>query len=227
MSQAILQFENVSILQEGQATLQNLDIRLSAGDFCYLVGRSGSGKSTFFKAIYGELPIAVGRAEVLGQSLNDVKRSELPYLRRKLGFVFQDFQLLSDRNVEQNLLFVLEATGQQDLALNKTKIQEVLEKVGMVHALHKRIHKLSGGEQQRICIARAIINQPGLLLADEPTGHLDPEDSQEIMALFKKLNQEGTSILMASHDYPSIQKVPGRYLRCEQNSIKEISSLGL
>jgi len=172
---SILSFENVHVSQDGLPTLQDISLELNAGDFVYLIGKSGSGKSTFFKSIFAELPIDSGKASVAGYSLNDIKSSEIPFLRRKLGFVFQDFQLLTDRNVEMNLSFVLEATGHLDKIENASRIESALSQVGMSSALHKRVHKLSGGEQQRICIARAILNKPVLLLADEPTGHLDPE----------------------------------------------------
>ncbi len=225
MAEAILSFDQVSILQEGVPTLQNVSFQLMPGDFAYLVGKSGSGKSTLFRAIFGELPIEIGMAFAAGYSLNNLKKKEIPFLRRKLGFVFQDFQLLTDRNVEKNLSFVLEATGHTNKEEIKHKIEEVLAKVGMSNAIQKKIHKLSGGEQQRICIARALLNNPTLLLADEPTGHLDPEVSKEILQLFKELNQQGTTILMASHDYTTIRQFPGRYFRCENNGITEISGV--
>jgi cell division transport system ATP-binding protein len=205
--------------------LQDVSLELNQGDFVYLIGKSGSGKSTFFKSIFAELPIDSGQASVAGYSLNDIKSNEIPFLRRKLGFVFQDFQLLTDRNVEMNLSFVLEATGHHDHAENAARIETVLGQVGMSSALHKRVHKLSGGEQQRICIARAILNKPVLLLADEPTGHLDPEVSLEIMSLFQQLNQQGTTILMASHDYNTMRKVPGQFLQCEGGKISPIDSI--
>ncbi len=225
MAEAILSFDQVSILQEGVPTLQNVSFQLLPGDFAYLVGKSGSGKSTLFRAIFAELPIEIGFATVAGYSLNAIKKNEIPFLRRKLGFVFQDFQLLTDRNVEKNLSFVLEATGHANKEEIKFKIQEVLAKVGMSNAIHKNIHKLSGGEQQRISIARALLNNPILLLADEPTGHLDPEVSKEILQLFKELNQQGTTVLMASHDYTTIRQFPGRYFRCENNGIVEIPGI--
>jgi cell division transport system ATP-binding protein len=157
--------------------------------------------------------------------LNQLKSADIPYLRRKLGFVFQDFQLLTDRDVEKNLAFVLEATGHTDQAEIKSRIEAVLAQVGMSNAIHKRVHRLSGGEQQRICIARAILNNPVLLLADEPTGHLDPEVSLEIMQLFKQLNQQGTAIIMASHDYNTMRQVLGTIYKCEGGSIFPVDSL--
>lgn len=222
---SILSFINVHVSQDGVPTLQDVSLELNHGDFVYLIGKSGSGKSTFFKSIFAELPIDSGQASVAGYSLNDIKSSEIPFLRRKLGFVFQDFQLLTDRNVEMNLSFVLEATGHHDKAENAARIETVLGQVGMSSALHKRVHKLSGGEQQRICIARAILNKPVLLLADEPTGHLDPEVSLEIMSLFQELNKKGTTILMASHDYNTMRKVPGQFLQCEGGKIFPIDSI--
>ena len=194
---SILSFEHVSISQEGIPTLTDINLSVEAGEFYYLIGRTGSGKSTFFKSIFAELPIDEGQANVVGYDLTTIKRKDIPYLRRKLGFVFQDFQLLTDRNVEKNLSFVLEATGHTDKAEIKSRIEDVLARVGMSNAIHKRVHKLSGGEQQRICIARAILNNPLLLLADEPTGHLDPEVSLEIMQLFKELTAQGTAIILS------------------------------
>jgi cell division transport system ATP-binding protein len=222
---SILSFQNVHVSQDGVPTLQNVSLELNSGDFVYLIGKSGSGKSTFFKSIFAELPIDSGQASVAGYSLNEIKSNEIPFLRRKLGFVFQDFQLLTDRNVEMNLSFVLEATGHHDSVENAARIERVLAQVGMSHAEHKRVHKLSGGEQQRICIARAILNNPVLLLADEPTGHLDPEVSLEIMSLFQQLNKQGTAILMASHDYNTMRKVPGQFLKCEGGKIYPIDSI--
>lgn len=222
---SILSFQNVHVSQDGVPTLQNVSLELNSGDFVYLIGKSGSGKSTFLKSIFAELPIDSGQASVAGYSLNEIKSNEIPFLRRKLGFVFQDFQLLTDRNVEMNLSFVLEATGHHDSVENAARIERVLAQVGMSHAVHKRVHKLSGGEQQRICIARAILNNPVLLLADEPTGHLDPEVSLEIMSLFQQLNKQGTAILMASHDYNTMRKVPGQFLKCEGGKIYPIDSI--
>ncbi|MFY9158962.1 cell division ATP-binding protein FtsE [Aquirufa ecclesiirivi] len=222
---AVLSFENVTILQDGIPTLQNINLEMNEGDFAYLIGKTGSGKSTLFRSIYAELPIELGLAQVAGYSLNDIKQSDVPFLRRKLGFVFQDFQLLTDRNVEKNLSFVLEATGHSNPDEIRYRIEQVLAQVGMSNAIQKRVHRLSGGEQQRICIARAILNNPVLLLADEPTGHLDPEVSLEIMQLFKQLNQQGTAILMASHDYNTMRQVPGKFLKCEGGNIFPVDSI--
>lgn len=222
---AVLSFENVTILQDGIPTLQNISLEMNEGDFAYLIGKTGSGKSTLFRSIYAELPIELGVAKVAGYSLNDIKRNDVPFLRRKLGFVFQDFQLLTDRNVEKNLSFVLEATGHTNPEEIRFRIEQVLAQVGMSNAIHKRVHRLSGGEQQRICIARAILNIPVLLLADEPTGHLDPEVSLEIMQLFKQLNQQGTAILMASHDYNTMRQIPGKFLKCEGGNIFPVDSI--
>lgn len=217
---SILSFEHVSISHEGIPTLTDINLSVEAGDFYYLIGRTGSGKSTFFKSIFAELAIDEGQAQVVGYDLTTIKRKDIPFLRRKLGFVFQDFQLLTDRNVEKNLSFVLEATGHTDEAEIKSRIEDVLARVGMSNAIHKRVHKLSGGEQQRICIARAILNKPQLLLADEPTGHLDPEVSLEIMHLFKELTAQGTAIIMASHDYNTMRQIPGKFLKCEGGKIE-------
>ncbi|CAM3888008.1 cell division ATP-binding protein FtsE [Aquirufa aurantiipilula] len=222
---AVLSFENVTILQDGIPTLQNINLEMNEGDFAYLIGKTGSGKSTLFRSIYAELPIELGVAKVAGYSLNDIKRNDVPFLRRKLGFVFQDFQLLTDRNVEKNLSFVLEATGHSNPDEIRFRIEQVLAQVGMSNAIQKRVHRLSGGEQQRICIARAILNNPVLLLADEPTGHLDPEVSLEIMQLFKQLNQQGTAILMASHDYNTMRQIPGKFLKCEGGNIFPVDNI--
>ncbi|MEY3631019.1 MAG: hypothetical protein RL408_573 [Bacteroidota bacterium] len=222
---SVLSFEQVSISQEGVNTLEDINLTINEGEFYYLIGKTGSGKSTFFRSIIAEIGLESGIASVAGYSLNTIKRSEVPFLRRKLGFVFQDFQLLTDRNVEKNLSFVLEATGHTNKDEIRFKIEEVLARVGMSSAINKRIHHLSGGEQQRICIARAILNNPMLLLADEPTGHLDPEVSLEIMQLFKELNQSGMAIIMASHDYNTMAKVPGKILKCEGGKIFPVSSL--
>ncbi|MHA8073498.1 cell division ATP-binding protein FtsE [Aquirufa sp. HETE-40SA] len=222
---SVLSFEQVSISQEGVNTLEDINLTINEGEFYYLIGKTGSGKSTFFRSIIAEIGLESGIASVAGYSLNTIKRSEVPFLRRKLGFVFQDFQLLTDRNVEKNLSFVLEATGHTNKDEIRFKIEEVLARVGMSSAINKRIHRLSGGEQQRICIARSILNNPMLLLADEPTGHLDPEVSLEIMQLFKELNQSGMAIIMASHDYNTMAKVPGKILKCEGGKIFPVSSL--
>ena len=222
---SVLSFEQVSISQEGVNTLEDINLTINEGDFYYLIGKTGSGKSTFFRSIIAEIGLESGIASVAGFSLNTIKRLEVPFLRRKLGFVFQDFQLLTDRNVEKNLSFVLEATGHTNKDEIRFKIEEVLARVGMSSAISKRIHRLSGGEQQRICIARAILNNPVLLLADEPTGHLDPEVSLEIMQLFKELNQGGMAIIMASHDYNTMAKVAGKILKCEGGKIFPVSSL--
>ena len=222
---SVLSFEQVTISQEGVNTLEDINLMINEGDFYYLIGKTGSGKSTFFRSIIAEIGIQSGNATVAGYSLNTITRSDVPFLRRKLGFVFQDFQLLTDRDVEKNLSFVLEATGHKNKEEIRFKIEEVLSRVGMSSSISKRIHRLSGGEQQRICIARAILNNPVLLLADEPTGHLDPEVSLEIMQLFKELNQSGMAIIMASHDYNTMAKVPGQILKCEGGKIFPVSSL--
>jgi cell division transport system ATP-binding protein len=225
MANSILSYENVTILQDGIPTLQNISIQVNEGDFFFLIGKTGSGKSTFFRSIYAELPIELGMATVAGYSLNNLKKNEVPYLRRKLGFVFQDFQLLTDRNVEKNLSFVLEATGHSNKDEIRFRIEQVLQRVGMSSSIEKRVHRLSGGEQQRICIARAILNNPVLLLADEPTGHLDPTVSLEVMNLFKQLNQQGMAILMASHDYNTMRQIPARFLNCENRNIVEVAGI--
>jgi len=225
MANPILSYENVTILQEGVPTLQNISVQVNKGDFYYLIGKTGSGKSTFFRSIFAEIPIDLGLATVAGYTLNNIKKNDIPFLRRKLGFVFQDFQLLTDRNVAKNLSFVLEATGHTNQDEIRFRTEQVLQQVGMSSAVEKRVHRLSGGEQQRICIARAILNNPILLLADEPTGHLDPHVSLEVMQLFQQLNERGMTILMASHDYNSMKQIPAKFLNCENGNITEVVGL--
>jgi cell division transport system ATP-binding protein len=224
-SEPVVVVENTYVYHKERVILSDVNFNINRGEFVFLIGRTGSGKSSLLKTLYADLWLQQGRAKVVGFPIEILKASERPFLRRKIGVVFQDFQLLTDRNVERNLAFVLEATGHTDKAEIKTRIEAVLEQVGMSNAIHKRVHKLSGGEQQRIAIARALLNNPLLILADEPTGHLDPEVSMEIMQLFKQLTQQGTSIIMASHDYHTIERVPGKILKCEGGHIVPISSL--
>ena len=210
---SVLSFEQVSISQEGVNTLEDINLTINEGDFYYLIGKTGSGKSTFFRSIIAEIGLESGTASVAGYSLNTIKRSEVPFLRRKLGFVFQDFQLLTDRNVHENLRFVLKATGWQDEQLINQKINDVLAKVGLQNKGFKMTYEMSGGEQQRVDIARALLNSPKLILADEPTGSLDPETSDEIMQLLLQIaNDDGTAIFMATHDFMVVNKFPSRTL---------------
>ncbi|HSI89987.1 MAG TPA: ATP-binding cassette domain-containing protein, partial [Adhaeribacter sp.] len=192
---------------------------IEKGEFVYLVGRTGSGKSSLLKTLYGDLTLAGGQMSVAGYNLAKLPRTKVPYLRRKVGIVFQDFQLLFDRTVTENLTFVLKATGWKDKKKLKNRISEVLMQVGLDSAASKMPHQLSGGEQQRIVIARALLNEPLILFADEPTGNLDPEVTRGIMNLFQEINRSGTAVLMATHNYELINEYPGRILKCEQGRV--------
>jgi len=214
--------ENANIYQQEQLVLSQVNVAINKGELVYLIGRVGSGKSSFIKTLNAEIPYFEGKVNVAGFSLDTIKRSEIPFLRRKLGVVFQDFKLLPDRSVYQNLLFVLKATGWTDQNAIDARIDEILDEVGMKAHKAKMPHQLSGGEQQRIVIARALLNNPEIILADEPTGNLDPNTSVEIMELFKKINAEGKTILMATHDKLVVDKFPSRTLICENNSISEL-----
>ena len=210
----ILDIANANIFQSNNLVLSNVQLKIDKGEFVYLIGKTGSGKSSLLKMIYGDVELLQGTAGVAGFQLNHIKSSQVPYLRRKLGIVFQDFQLLTDRSVNSNLLFVLQATGWKDKLKMKDRINEVLEKVGLSTKGFKMPHELSGGEQQRVVIARAIINDPTAIIADEPTGNLDPETSDDIMQLLRFLNKEyNTTILMATHNYNILEKFPMRILR--------------
>lgn len=215
--------ENATIYQQEQLVLKQVNVAIAKGELVYLIGRVGSGKSTFIKSLNAEIPLFDGKMSVAGFSVDEIKRKEIPYLRRKLGVVFQDFKLLTDRTVYQNLLFVLKATGWTDIAAMKKRIDEMLEEVGMGAVKQKMPHQLSGGEQQRIVIARALLNNPEILLADEPTGNLDHNTSVEIMELFKKIHSEGKTILMATHDKLVVDQFPSRTLVCENNTINDFA----
>lgn len=215
----ILRLEDASIFQRDHLVLSNVDIEMQPDEFVYLIGSTGSGKSSLLKTLYGDLPLRSGKGEVCGYDLRKPKDREIPYLRRKMGIVFQDFQLLTDRSVNDNLLFVLKATGWKDKKKIQQKIQEVLQKVGMGTKGYKMPYELSGGEQQRVSIARALLNDPALILADEPTGNLDPGTSEEIMILLKQISESGRAILMATHDYSLILKFPNKTLKCEDGKV--------
>jgi cell division transport system ATP-binding protein len=215
----IIEFEKVPIYQNENLVLANVSLTVTKGEFVYLIGRTGSGKSSFLKTLYGELPVNSGKAMVAGFDLRQLKPKEIPMLRRKLGIVFQDFQLLMDRTVSQNLLFVMHATGWHDKKEMQKRLNEVLAKVGLETKGNKMPYQLSGGEQQRVGIARAILNDPEVILADEPTGNLDPETSEGIISLLFDISKMGDAVLMATHNYTFFEKFPARTIRCEGGNI--------
>jgi len=219
---AIVEIGNASVSHADHVVLTNVNFTLSKGELVYLVGRTASGKSSLIKTLYGELPFDGEFGMVAGFDLKTLKNSKIPYLRRKIGIVFQDFQLLTDRSVHENLLFVLKATGWTNKAEIAERIHDVLEKVDLVHKEHKMPYNLSGGEQQRVVIARAMLNDPELILADEPTGNLDPESTEEIMKLLIKISQTGRAVLMATHNHNLLKKYPSKTLKCEAGKLIEI-----
>ena len=214
--------ENINVFQQNDIVLKDVSLSLKKGEFVYLIGRVGSGKSSLLKVIYGEISISDGEGNVCGFNLKKIKKSVIPKLRRKLGIVFQDFQLLSDRNVYQNLKFVLRATDWDKKEIDK-RIIEVLENVGMTDKIKRMPHELSGGEQQRIVIARALLNHPELILADEPTGNLDPETSEGILKLLSEISNTGCSVIMATHNYSVLKKFPFRTIKCEDGKLIELN----
>ena len=222
MSNQVLQLKNASIFQEENLVLSDISLVINKGDFMYLIGKTGSGKSSLMKTLYGDLPLLKGEGSIVGYDLNKLKEKEIPFLRRKLGIVFQDFKLLNDRNIHDNLLFVLKATGWKDKDKIESKITEVLEKVGMKTKGFKLPFQISGGEQQRVAIARSLLNDPELILADEPTGNLDPKTSLELMSVLEEINKNGKTILMATHDYALILKYPHKTIKCDGESIFEV-----
>lgn len=217
----IVDYRGVLVARKELVVLKNVTFSLQKGDFVYLVGRVGSGKSSLLKTMYAEVPIVAGEASVLGYCLHDIKPKLVPMLRRELGIVFQDFQLLTDRTVYDNLEFVLKATGWKRKDDIDSRIDEVLMQVGMRKKSYKMPHELSGGEQQRIVIARALLNSPKLILADEPTGNLDPETSEQIMALLHDIADNGTTVVVATHNFQLMDKFPGRVLKCESKKLVE------
>lgn len=216
--------ENVSIRQKDNEVLKDVNLEVYSGDFIYLIGKTGSGKSTLLKSLYGELSISSGQGYCCGYELHSLKKNQIPFLRRKLGIVFQDFELLTDRSVEDNLEFVLRATGWTDRKAMQSRMQSVLDLVQLEGKGHKMPHELSGGEQQRVAIARALLNTPHLILADEPTGNLDPQTSLEILNLLLAISHAGTAVVMASHDYGTMQKFSSRILVCEDGVVKETNA---
>ena len=222
MSEIVIQLQNANIYQSGNLILQDVNLTVQRGEFVYLVGKTGTGKSSLLKSLYGEITLTEGNCKVVGFDLKQMDWKTLPFLRRNLGIVFQDFQLLTDRNVHENLRFVLKATGWLDEKLIEQKIEDVLTKVGLKNKGFKMTFEMSGGEQQRVDIARALLNSPKLILADEPTGSLDPETSDEIMQLlFQIAKDDGTAILMATHDFMVVNKFPSRTLTTEGGRLVE------
>ena len=222
MSESILALKDVGVFQKENMVLNEVSLDIKKGEFVYLIGKTGSGKSSFMKTLYGDLPLRHGEGNIVGFDLKTLKEKDIPFLRRKLGIVFQDFKLLPDRNINNNLQFVLKATGWKDQAKMDTQITEVLDKVGMKTKGFKFPHELSGGEQQRIAIARALLNDPELILADEPTGNLDPQTSVEVMKVLQEINKSGRTILMATHDYALILKYPSKTLKCDGSKVFEV-----
>jgi len=222
MSNTVLEFKDASIFQSESLVLSKVNVKISKGEFVYLIGKTGSGKSSFMKTLYADLPLKQGEGHIVDFDLKTLKENDIPFLRRKLGVVFQDFKLLTDRTINDNLLFVLKATGWKDKAKMEEKIESVLDKVGMKTTGFKFPHELSGGEQQRIAIARALLNDPELILADEPTGNLDPQTSVEVMEVLREINKNGNTILMATHDYALLLKFPSKTLKCDENQVFEV-----
>jgi len=222
MSQPVLSLKNVTIYQDNNAVLSDINLDVNHGEFIYIIGKTGSGKSSFMKTLYADLKLKEGEGTFVDYNLAELKDKNIPYLRRKIGIVFQDFKLLPDRSVHDNLLFVLKATGWSEKQEMDVKIDEVLDKVGMKNVLNKMPHQLSGGEQQRIAVARALLNDPEVILADEPTGNLDPQTSVEVMQLLKEINQNGKTVIMATHDYALLMKFPSKTLKCDSGTLFEV-----
>ncbi len=221
-SSIIVQLENASIFQSKHLVLSNISFRLFSGEFVYLTGKVGTGKTSIIKTLDAEIPLLAGAGYSCGFYLHKLRETDIPILRRRIGVVFQDFQLLTDRSIFDNLLFVLEATGWKGKAIRKERVEYVLEQVGMQNKAFQMPHQLSGGEQQRVAIARALLNNPPLILADEPTGNLDPDTSEGILELLLNIQQQGSTVLMATHNYSLLKKYPKRVIRCNANGIEEL-----
>ena len=222
MPETIVKLQDVAVFQNENLVLKGVNLEVKKGEFVYVIGKTGSGKSSLMKTLYGDIPLKQGDASVVDFDLKKLQEKDIPFLRRKLGIVFQDFKLLPDRNVNNNLRFVLKATGWTDDSKMDSKIEEVLDKVGMKTKGFKFPHELSGGEQQRIAIARALLNDPELILADEPTGNLDPQTSVEVMKVLQDINKNGRTIVMATHDYALILKYPHKTLKCDDSKVFEV-----
>ena len=218
-NEPVVTIEDAHIYQENHEVLKAISFKIEKGEFVYLVGRTGSGKSSLLKTIYADLPLRSGEIQVAGFNINGIKRKQIPFLRRKIGIIFQDFQLFTDRTVADNLFFVMKATGWKDKAKMKARLAEVLMRVGLGTVSAKMPHQLSGGEQKRVVVARALSNEPLILIADEPTGNLDPEVADGIFKLFLEINRSGTAILMATHNHTFLETYPARILKCDSNSV--------
>jgi cell division transport system ATP-binding protein len=218
----IIEFQNCSIFQKDHLVLSEVNLSVNKGEFVYLIGKVGSGKSSLIKTINAQIPLTIGEARVGKFNLKKIRRKQVPFLRRTLGVVFQDFQLLNDRSVEENLAFVMHSTGWSNKKIIDKRINDVLEKVGLIRKGFKMPHQLSGGEQQRVAIARALLNDPEIVLADEPTGNLDPETSAEIMKILTEISNNNATVVMATHNYTILKKFPARTLCCEEGKLKEL-----
>ncbi len=221
MSDIIIELDNISIFHRKNLLMNDVSFKVERGEFVYLIGKTGSGKSSIMRVLYGDLPITQGEAHVAGFNLKTIKRKEIPLLRRKLGIIFQDFQLLTDRSAKENLMFYLKATGWNEKLKMEERVAEVLAKVGLSTKGFKMPHELSGGEQQRLVIGRALLNDPDLILADEPTGNLDPETSNEIMNLLREVSRNRRAVVMVTHNYTLIDRFPSRVIKCEQGKVME------